>query len=131
MFRSVCSDRLLDQDPYWSKSWFFSLFTTQNKNFYMVSPQTVFTYTFSPCKATSLSYYFYACFVIVPIVAHMLRMYRKDQPKLLMSYKQNQKDRQDPVKSRRPDLPITSGIISFLHTHTLSKNINAPCKLFM
>ncbi len=43
------------------------------------------------------------------ITPHMLRMYRKDQPKLLMSYKQSQKDRQDPVKSRRPDLPITSG----------------------
>ena len=46
---------------------------------------------------------------IVYQTAHMLRMYRKDQPKLLTSYKQSKKDRQDPVKSRRPDLPITSG----------------------
>ncbi|XP_038048587.1 WD repeat-containing protein 70-like [Patiria miniata] len=43
------------------------------------------------------------------ITPHMLRMYRKDQPKLLMSYKQSQKDRQDPVKSHRPDLPLKSG----------------------
>ena len=43
------------------------------------------------------------------VLAHMLRMYRKDQPKAVMAYKKEQKDRQDPVKSHRPDLPITSG----------------------
>ena len=48
----------------------------------------------------------FMCFVFL---AHMLRMYRKDQPKAVMAYKKEQKDRQDPVKSHRPDLPITSG----------------------
>ncbi|CAB0001637.1 unnamed protein product [Nesidiocoris tenuis] len=41
------------------------------------------------------------------ITPHALPMFRQDRPKLLR--KKLEKDRQDPVKSRRPDLPINSG----------------------
>lgn len=41
------------------------------------------------------------------ITPHALPMFRQDRPKSLR--KQMEKDRMDPVKSRRPDLPIKSG----------------------
>ena len=41
------------------------------------------------------------------ITPHALPMFRQDRPKSLR--KQMEKDRLDPVKSRRPDLPIKSG----------------------
>ncbi|XP_034944349.1 gastrulation defective protein 1 homolog [Chelonus insularis] len=41
------------------------------------------------------------------ITPHALPLFRQDRPKSVR--KQMEKDRLDPVKSRRPDLPITSG----------------------
>lgn len=41
------------------------------------------------------------------ITPHALPLFRQDRPKSVR--KQMEKDRMDPVKSRRPDLPITSG----------------------
>ena len=41
------------------------------------------------------------------ITPHALPLFRQDRPKSMR--KQLEKDRLDPVKSRRPDLPITSG----------------------
>uniref|UniRef100_A0A0A9W9H9 Uncharacterized protein n=1 Tax=Lygus hesperus TaxID=30085 RepID=A0A0A9W9H9_LYGHE len=41
------------------------------------------------------------------ITPHALPMFRQDRPKLLR--KKLEKERMDPVKSRRPDLPINSG----------------------
>ncbi|KAG8234442.1 hypothetical protein J437_LFUL014188 [Ladona fulva] len=41
------------------------------------------------------------------ITPHALPMFRQDKPKSVR--KQMEKDRQDPTKSRRPDLPITAG----------------------
>ncbi|KAG7199462.1 hypothetical protein KM043_014088 [Ampulex compressa] len=41
------------------------------------------------------------------ITPHALPLFRQDRPKSIR--KQMEKDRLDPVKSRRPDLPITSG----------------------
>lgn len=41
------------------------------------------------------------------ITPHALPLFRQDRPKSIR--KQMEKDRLDPIKSRRPDLPITSG----------------------
>ncbi|XP_046405941.1 gastrulation defective protein 1 homolog [Ischnura elegans] len=41
------------------------------------------------------------------ITPHALPLFRQDKPKSVR--KQMEKDRQDPTKSRRPDLPITAG----------------------
>ncbi|KAJ9587782.1 hypothetical protein L9F63_018808 [Diploptera punctata] len=41
------------------------------------------------------------------LTPHALPMFRQDKPKSIR--KQMERDRQDPVKSRRPDLPISSG----------------------
>jgi hypothetical protein len=41
------------------------------------------------------------------LTPHALPMFRQEKPKSIR--KQMERDRQDPVKSRRPDLPISSG----------------------
>ncbi|XP_071490970.1 WD repeat-containing protein 70-like [Diadema antillarum] len=46
--------------------------------------------------------------IIAPVMSRRSR-FRKDEPKQMMAYKQQQKDRQDPVKSRKPEPPIKQG----------------------
>eukprot|EP00057_Strongylocentrotus_purpuratus_P026398 XP_011680872.1 PREDICTED: WD repeat-containing protein 70 isoform X4 [Strongylocentrotus purpuratus] len=47
--------------------------------------------------------------VIAPIMSRRGRHRNKEEPMEMMAYKKQMKDRQDPVKSRKPDLPIKQG----------------------
>nr|XP_054764325.1 WD repeat-containing protein 70-like [Lytechinus pictus] len=47
--------------------------------------------------------------IVAPVMSRRGRHRNREEPQEIMAYKKQMKDRQDPVKSRKPDLPIKQG----------------------